>query len=93
MTAAETAKGSPRTKTSFLTMACSILLSMPTRLPEPLERHGGGGLQVEEEPPVSSATVFRLLPALKAQPMAHPTQVPVTVEDQREEAFVHPTAG
>lgn len=22
-----------------LTMACSILLSMPTRLPEPLERH------------------------------------------------------
>jgi hypothetical protein len=29
------------TKMSSLTMACSILLSMPTRLPEPLERHGG----------------------------------------------------
>lgn len=47
---------------SFLTMACSILLSMPTRLPEPLERHGKQ--QVEEVPPVSYAAAFWVLPAL-----------------------------
>lgn len=78
----------------FLTMACSILLSMPTRLPEPLERHGGGGrVQDEEEPQVSSATVFWTLPALKSPALPQPSRVPVAVEDQREKAFVHPTVG
>lgn len=54
---------------------------------------GEGGVQVEEEPQVSSATVFWKLPALKSPAMPHPSRVPVTAEDQREEAFVHPTVG
>lgn len=34
-----------------LTMACSILLSMPTRLPEPLERHREMRSEGEEQVP------------------------------------------
>lgn len=53
-----------------------------------------GDTSEEEEPQVSSVTAFQVLLALKLQPTPHTApKVPVTVENQREEAFVHPPVG
>lgn len=99
--------GPAGTKMVSLTMACSILLSMPTRLPEPLERHRETRGKEEEQVPSQVSGHPSLLPSrcFSEQPLASstspiccslpptPLPVPVTVENQGEESFVHPPTG
>lgn len=99
--------GPPGTKMASLTMACSILLSMPTRLPEPLGRHREMRGEGEEQVPnqVSGHRSQRPSGSFSEQALASstspihcslpptPLSVPVTVENQGEEGFVHPPAG
>lgn len=77
-----------------LTMACSILLSMPTRLPEPLERHREmrgekeqGPGQVSGHPsPLSSRCFLGVGSGLLHEPHLPqpPTQTPACTCDSRE---------